>query len=165
MKLDSNVLRGLLVGTVLASLLLAAQGGGNPLREAAWILVGTTLAAVTDGYGSHASTHGDAGAAAYVVGLARSVAHEWSLAIACLPTVVLLGLAALLGWHDDPRNPDGSVTVGYTTIGLNLNVVLLFVWSAIAARRGGRTWPVAALFGLLGGGLGLIIIRIELALG
>ena len=56
------------------------------------------------------------------------------------------------------------MTVGYTTIALNLNVVLLFVWSTIAARRGGRSMPSAVLFGLLGAGLGLLIIRVELAL-
>jgi hypothetical protein len=46
-----------------------------------------------------------------------------------LPTVLLLLSAARFGWHDDRKNPDGSVTVGYTTILLNINVVLLFFWS------------------------------------
>ena len=37
----------------------------------------------------------------YVAGLARNVAHEWSMVVACLPTVLLLMLAAMFGWHDD----------------------------------------------------------------
>ena len=101
MRLDSTALSGFLVGTVVATLLLAAEGGGNPLREAAWILVGATLTALTEGYGSHVSSHADLRAAGYVAGLARNIAHEWSLAGACLPTVLLLALGELFGWHDD----------------------------------------------------------------
>ena len=88
----------------------------------------------------------------------------WSQVAACLPTVLLLLSAALFGWHDDRKNPDGSVTVGWTTVLLNINVVLLFFWSAIAARRGGHSWPQTMPLGLMGFGLGLLIIRIPLAL-
>jgi hypothetical protein len=163
-SVGAKAIKGFLVGTVVATLLLAAQDGGHPLREAGWVFVGTTLTALTEAYGSHVSTHKDVRGVGYVGGLARNTAEVWSQVAACLPTVLLLLSAALFGWHDDRRNPDGSVTVGYTTILLNINVVLLFVWSATAARRGGHSWPQTVLLGLVGFGLGLLIIRIELAL-
>ena len=56
------------------------------------------------------------------------------------------------------------MTVGYTTILLNINVVLLFFWSAFAARQGGHSVPQTALLGVVGFGMGLLVIRIELAL-
>ncbi len=164
MSMDAKSIKGFLVGTVVATLLLAAQDGGHPLREAGWVFVGTALTALTEAYGAHISRHRDEGGPGYVGGLARNIAEVWSQIAACLPTVLLLLAAALFGWHDDRRNLDGSVTVGYTTVLLNINVVLLFVWSAVAARRGGHSWPQTALLGLVGFGLGLLIIRIELAL-
>jgi hypothetical protein len=164
LNMGPKAVKGFLVGTVVATLLLAAQDGGHPLREAGWVFVGTTLTALTEAYGAHISRHRDQGGPGYVGGLARNVAEVWSEIAACLPTVVLLLAAAVFGWHDDHRNPDGTGSVGYTTVLLNINVVLLFVWSAVAARRGGHSWPQTVLLGLVGFGLGLLIIRIELAL-
>jgi len=164
MSRDNTVLRGLLLGTVVTTLLLVAEGGGAPLREAAWILVGATATMVTDAYASHVSSHNNIGVGRYVAGLARNVAHEWAMVVACLPTVVLLMLAALFGWHDDRENPDGSVTIGYTTIGANLNVVLLFIWGAIASWRNRVSLPWAVLFGFANAALGLLIVTVELAL-
>src|ERR1700694_2909452 len=164
MRRDNTVLRGLLVGTVVTTLLLVAEGGGAPLREAAWILVGVTATMVTDAYASHVSSHNKTGLRGYVAGLVRNVAHEWSMVVACLPTVLLLMLAAMFGWHDDRENPDGSVTIGYTTIGGNLNVGLLFIWGAIAAWRNRVSLPWAVLFGFANAALGLLIVTVELAL-
>jgi hypothetical protein len=163
--LGGSALKGLLVGTVVTTLLLAAQESGAPLREAAWVLVGVTLTMVTEAYGSHLPTHDDNRVRGYVAGFARSIARESPLVLASLPTVLLLVLAATFGWQDDRRNPDGTVTVGYTTIGLNLNVVLLFILGIIAARRGrfSRRWTL--LFALMNAGLGLLIVTIELKLG
>ena len=163
--LSGSALKGLLVGTVVTTLLLAAEEGARPMREAVWVLVGVTLTTVTEAYGSHLPTHADNRVWGYVAGLARAIAHESPQMLACLPTLTLLLLAAKLGWQDDRRNPDGTVTVGYTTIILNLNVVMLFILGFIAARRGrlSRWWTL--LFGLLNAGLGWLIITIELNLG
>jgi hypothetical protein len=81
-----------------------------------------------------------------------------------LPTVVILVFAAIFHWNHDHRNADGSVTAGYETIGLNVNVVLLFVFSILAAYRNGSSWRGTLLFALMNAGLGWIIVTIELAL-
>jgi hypothetical protein len=67
---------------------------------------------VDEAYGSHVSSHKDLRGAGCVGGPARNSAEMWSQVAACLPTVLLLLSAALFGWHDDRKNPDGSVTVG-----------------------------------------------------
>ena len=161
--MSGHALTRLLVGTVVTTLLLAAEEGGGPLRQARWVFVGVTLIMVTEAYGFHLPTHADSRVRGYVTGLARGIAHESPLVLACLPTVVLLLLAATFGWQDDRRNPDGTVTLGYTTIVLNVNVVLVFILGFIAARRGrfSRRWTL--LFGLVNAGLGWLIVAIELS--
>jgi hypothetical protein len=59
MSMGAKAIKGCLVGTVVATLLLAAQDGGHPLWEAGWVFVGTTLTALTEAYGSHVSSHRD----------------------------------------------------------------------------------------------------------
>ena len=73
-------------------------------------------------------------------------------------------LAAIFHWNHDHRNPDGGVSVGYETIALNINVVLLFVFGILAAHRGGSSLRPTILFGLINAGLGLLIVTIELEL-
>ena len=80
------------------------------------------------------------------------------------PTVLILILAGVFDWNHDHRNPDGSVTVGYETIGLNVNVVLLFVFGILAAYRSGSSWRGTILFALMNATLGWIIVTVELAL-
>jgi hypothetical protein len=70
----------------------------------------------------------------------------------------------MLRWNHDHRNPDGTVTVGYETIGLNVNVVLLFIFSILAAYRSGSSWRGTILFALMNAGLGWLIVTVELAL-
>jgi hypothetical protein len=84
--------------------------------------------------------------------------------IASLPTVLLLVLAAILHWNHDHRNPDGSVTVGYETIVLNINVVLLFIFGILAAHRSGSSMRGPMLFGLINATLGWLIVTAELQL-
>jgi hypothetical protein len=83
---------------------------------------------------------------------------------ASFPTVVLLVFAAIFHWNRDHRNPDGSVVVGYETIALNINVVLLFIFAILAARRGGSSIRGTILFGLMNAALGWLIVTVELAL-
>ena len=106
MSLGTRALKGFLVGTVVATLLLAAQSGGNPLRDAAWILVGTILTALTEAYGTHVSSHNNLRGAGYRSGLARNIAQVWSEVVACLPTV---------GCSRWPHYSVGTMTEGILT--------------------------------------------------
>jgi hypothetical protein len=56
------------------------------------------------------------------------------------------------------------VVVGYETIALNINVVLLFIFAILAARRGGSSIRGTILFGLMNAALGWLIVTVELAL-
>jgi hypothetical protein len=163
-RLDSTSLAAFLAGTVLTTLLLAAQSGGKPLHEAEWILIGAVLSMLTRGYGLFVSGHEAEGGGRYLTGLARTTARGWPVVAACLPTVLLLLLAALFGWPDDHENPDGSVVIGYTTFGLNLNVLLLFFWGVVSARRAGisRGWTV--VLGIANAALGLLIVTVNIQL-
>ena len=78
--------------------------------------------------------------------------------------MLILILAGVFHWNHDHPNPDGSVTVGYETIGLNVNVVLLFVFGMLAAYRSGSSWRGTILFALMNAALGWIIVSVELAL-
>jgi hypothetical protein len=51
--LDDSALRRLIKGTLMATLLLAAQEGGKPMNEAAWVLVGAIVTTAVDAYATH----------------------------------------------------------------------------------------------------------------
>jgi len=162
--LGAGALKRLLVGTVLATLLLGAQEGGKPWHAACWVIVGAVLATLTEAYGTHLSTHRDERVRDYLKGLARSIVYESIFIVAALPTVVFLVLAAAFRWRDDHQNPNGSWSAGYTTIGLNMNVVLLFILGVVAARRGGFGLRWVLLFGVFNACLGLAIVNVDLEL-
>jgi hypothetical protein len=164
MRVSDNALRKLIKGTFLATLLLAAQEGGKPLNEATWILVGAVLTTVVDAYATHMSGRHEGGVAAYFGSLYRGVVGDLPRIIGALPTVLLLVLASILHWKHDHWNPDGSVTVGYETIALNVNVVLLFIFSILAAYRSGASARGTIVFALMNAALGWIIVTVELAL-
>jgi hypothetical protein len=162
-RLASTTLAAFLAGTTATTLLLAVQRGGDPMRAAAWILIGVALTALTRGYGLFVSSHEDEGGGRYIAGLARNLAGGWPIVVASLPTVVLLVLAAVFHWPDDREEPD-RITIGYTTIALNLNVLLLFFWGVVSARRSGLSRPWRVLVGLANAVLGLLVITVNLAL-
>jgi hypothetical protein len=135
-----------------------------PLNEATWIFVGAVLTTVVDAYATHMSGRHEGGVSAYFGSLYRGVVNDLARIIGALPTVVILILAGVFHWNHDHRNPDGSVTVGYETIGLNVNVVLLFLFGILAAYRSGSSWRGTILFALMNAGLGWLIIAIELEL-
>ena len=56
------------------------------------------------------------------------------------------------------------MVVGYETVVLNVNVVLLFLYAILAARRSGSTVRGTILFGLMNAFLGWLIVTVELAL-
>ncbi|OBB76358.1 hypothetical protein A5759_06050 [Mycobacterium sp. 852014-52144_SCH5372336] len=163
-RLESSTLAAFLTGTIMTTLLLAAQAGGNPLQEIAWILLGVGLSLLTRAYGLHVSSHEEAGGAQYIAAFLRNVASGWPVVAAALPTLAVLLLAAAFDWPDDWEHPDGGVTIGYTTVALNLNVVLLFFWGVIAARQArlSRTWTV--VIGFLNAGMGWLVVAVNLAL-
>ena len=164
MRVTDNTLKKLIKGTFLATLLLAAMEGGKPLNEATWIFVGAILTTVVDAYATHMSGMHEGGVSAYVGGLYRGFVGDLPRVIGALPTVVLLIVAWMLHSKHDHWNADGSVTVGYETIVLNINVVLLVVFSILAAYRSGASWRGTILFALMNAGLGWLIVTIELAL-
>ena len=106
----------------------------------------------------------EGGAAAYFGSLHRGVVGDLPRIIGSLPTVLLLVLASILHLKHDHRNPDGSVTVGYETIALNVNVVLLFIFSILAAYRSGASARGTIVFARMNAALGWIIVTVELAL-
>src|ERR1700749_2858165 len=91
MWLSENTLKKLIKGTFLATLLLAAQEGGRPFHEAAWILIGATLTTVVDAYATHLShrSYGDFRAYAQSVGgpRGRLAAHLRHLPHGVVPGV------------------------------------------------------------------------------
>jgi len=164
MRLSENALKKLIKGTFLATLLLAAMEGGKPLNEAIWIFVGAVLTTVVDAYATHMSGRHEGGVPAYFGSLYRGVLGDLPRVIGALPTVLFLIFAWIFQWHHDHWNPDGSVSVGYETVVLNINVVLLFVVSILAAYRSGASWRGTVLFALMNAALGWIIVTVELAL-
>jgi hypothetical protein len=138
--------------------------GGKPLNEAIWIFVGAVLTTVVDAYATHMSGRHEGGVPAYFGSLYRGVLGDLPRVIGALPTVLFLIFAWIFQWHHDHWNPDGSVSVGYETVVLNINVVLLFVVSILAAYRSGASWRGTVLFALMNAALGWIIVTVELAL-
>lgn len=164
MRVSDSALKKLIKGTFLATLLLAAMEGGRPLNEATWIFVGAVLTTVVDAYATHMSGRHEGGMSAYFGSFYRGIVGDLARVIGSLPTVVLLLVAWMLHWKHDHRNPDGSVTVGYETIVLNVNVVLLFIFSILAAYRSGASWRGTVLFALMNAALGWLIVTLELAI-
>jgi hypothetical protein len=159
-----DVLKKLIKGTLLATILLAAQEGGRPLNEAVWILGGAAFVTFVDAYANQIPGRYESGVWGYLRSLIGGLVADSPRTIASLPTVLILVLAAIFRWNHDQQHPDGSVTVGYETVGLNVNVVLLFVFAILAAHRGGSSIRGTILFGLINAGLGYLIVKLELAL-
>ncbi len=164
MRLDSTALAGFIAGTILTLLLLCAQSSGDPMHTALWIVLSAALSMLTSGYGMFVASHEDEGGARYVAGFVRRVGRGWPILVASLPTVLLLALAAAFGWPDDHEDPGGRVTIGYTTIVGNLNVLLLFFWGALSARRGGLSGPWTVLVGIGNAVLGALVVTANIAL-
>ncbi|MEU1115053.1 MULTISPECIES: hypothetical protein [unclassified Streptomyces] len=138
-------------GTVLASALLAAlQAEGTrytPYYDAAWVSVTAGTAALAHGYAHHMSTHRPGSGIHRWRQLARALADEWPVIVACWPTVLLLVLAGAFGWPEPP--------VTYT--GLLLNAGLLLGWGTFAALRVGYRRRSAVLIGAADAAIGLAI--------
>ncbi|MEV5873646.1 hypothetical protein AB0L75_05310 [Streptomyces sp. NPDC052101] len=74
--------------------------------------------------------------------------HEWPLAVATVPTLVL-PVGAAWGWWPSP---------GIEYVAFAVNVVLLIAWGLLAARAAGRTWNSALKIGTVDALLGLAVV-------
>lgn len=165
MRLQVNDLYGGVVGTVLASVMLAVvPADRSPGYAAQWIVVGVAIAAITRSYGQHVSTHQAESASGFWADLGRSMLTGIPLIVACVPTLIVLLLAHVAGWSDDVVHPDGSVTPGYTTLATGLNAVILFGWGVVAARVGGYSRWGACGVGIVNTTLGLVIVVVNILL-
>jgi RsiW-degrading membrane proteinase PrsW (M82 family) len=162
MRWPTDALKKSIKGIFLATLLLAAQENGKPLNEAAWIVLGAILVTVVDAYAFHISNRHDGGVRAYVRNLFGGVMQDLPRVVGTLPTVLFLLLAAMFHWRPEHRNPDGSVTAGYDTVGLYINVVLLLIVGTLAAYRSGSSVRGIILIGLFNATLGLLIVAVEI---
>jgi hypothetical protein len=164
MRLSDHALRELTEGTLLATILLGAQEGGRPLNEASWILLGVALTTLADAYATHLSDRGHDDVRAYVGSIWLGIVENSPRTIASFPAVVLLMCAWVFHWGGDHRSPDGTAVAGYETLVLNVNVVLLFVFGFLAARRSGASVRGTIVFGLMNAALGWLIVTVELAI-
>ena len=163
-KLDTNTIYGWVVGTVLASVVLAAiPPGQSPSYVGSWVLISVVAAAVTRSYGQHVSTHHVDSPATFWQDLRRSMLTGIPMVVACIPTLLVLAAAAAAHWSDDTFTSDGTlVSVGYTTGALAVNAAVLFFLGAIAAYKSGyRKWRLCGI-GLANTTIGLAVASLNL---
>lgn len=144
------VLFGGVYGAVLACTLVAALSEyGHSSRQdrrydAAWLLVAAFASALAHGYAHYVA---DRGPRRRLHAL-RTLADEWPLVVAVLPTVVVLAGAGW-GWW-----PAGEVEYPAFV----LNIALLFGLGLVTARWSGRSWVRSALVGLADALLGVVVV-------
>lgn len=144
------LLFGGVYGAVLASSMVAAlsQHGhtsqSSRRYDAAWLLVTAFASALAHGYAHYIAERG-----AHRRGDAlRTLAEEWPLVVAVLPTVLILAGA---GWGWWPAS-------GVEYAAFVLNIALLFVLGLVTARWSRRPWAVAVLIGAVDALLGVIVV-------
>ncbi|MEU0026628.1 hypothetical protein [Streptomyces sp. NPDC006335] len=144
------VLFGGVYGSVLAcSMVAALTQYGHTSRDsrrydAAWLLVTALASALAHGYAHYIAERaphrrGDA---------LRSLADEWPLVTAVLPTVALLAGA---GWGWWPAN-------GVEYPAFVLNITLLFTLGLVTARWSRRPWLTAVAVGVVDAMLGVVVV-------
>jgi hypothetical protein len=144
------VLFGGVYGAVLACSMVAAptQYGhtsrGSRRYDALWLLVTAFASALAHGY-AHYIAERTPNRRRDVL---RTLAGEWPLVTAVLPTVLILAGAGW-GWW-------GAKGVEYPAS--TLNIALLFVLGLATARRSRRPWTAAVLIGLGDALLGVIVV-------
>ncbi|MDH6515053.1 hypothetical protein M2163_007971 [Streptomyces sp. SAI-135] len=144
------VLFGGVYGSVLACSMVAAltQYGhtsrGSRRYDAVWLLVTALASALAHGYAHYIAERaphrrGDA---------LRTLADEWPLVAAVLPTVALLAGA---GWGWWPAN-------GVEYPAFVLNIALLFTLGLVTSRRSHRPWRTAVVVGAVDAMLGAVVV-------
>ena len=144
------VLFGGVYGSVLAcSMVAALTQYGHTSRDsrrydAAWLLVTALASALAHGYAHYIAERaphrrGDA---------LHTLAEEWPLVAAVLPTVALLAGA---GWGWWPAN-------GVEYAAFTLNITLLFTLGLVTARWSHRSWLTAVTIGMVDAMLGAVVV-------
>lgn len=144
------VLFGGVYGSVLAcSMVAALTQYGHTSRDsrrydALWLLVTALASALAHGYAHYIAERAphrrwDA---------LRTLADEWPLVAAVLPTVALLAGA---GWGWWPAN-------GVEYAAFVLNITLLFALGLVTARWSHRSWSVAVATGVVDAMLGVVVV-------
>lgn len=145
-----SVLFGGVYGSVLACSMVAALSQyGHASRasrryDALWLLVTALASALAHSYAhfiAEREPHRRWDAL-------RTLAEEWPLVTAALPTCLLLAGA---GWGWWP-----SKGVEYPAFALN--IVLLFTLGLTTARRSRRSWPAGVRIGLMDALLGVVVV-------
>ncbi|MFJ5779199.1 hypothetical protein [Streptomyces sp. NPDC093094] len=144
------VLFGGVYGAVLASSMVAAltryghSSRGDRRYDALWLVVTALASALAHGYAHYIAERGPHRR----WDVLRSLAAEWPLVAAVLPTVAVLAGA---GWGWWPARD-----VEYPAF--TLNVVLLFTLGLVTARSARRPWGAAVLIGVVDALLGLVVV-------
>lgn len=144
------ILFGGVYGAVLASSMVAAltQYGHNSAHsrryDALWLIVTALASALAHGYAHYIAERGPHRR----WDVLRTLADEWPLVTAVLPTVLILAGA---GWGWWP-----PTDVEYPAFALN--IVLLFALGLVTARRSRRPWSTAVTIGLVDALLGVVVV-------
>lgn len=144
------ILFGGVYGSVLASSMVAAlsqyghTSAAGRRYDALWVLVTACASALAHGYAHYIAER----APHQRWDALRTVADEWPLVTAVLPTVFLLAGA---GWGWWPAK-------GVEYPAFVLNIVILFGLGLVTARWSARSWPAAVLIGMLDALLGVIVV-------
>ncbi|WP_317446538.1 hypothetical protein [Streptomyces collinus] len=144
------VLFGGVYGAVLASSLVAAltqyghTSAASRRYDALWLLVTAFASALAHGYAHYIAER----TPQHRWEVFRSLADEWPLITAVLPTVFLLAGAGWGWWRPN----------GIEYIAFGMNIAILFGLGLFTARGSGRGWVPAVLIGLMDAALGLIVV-------
>jgi len=144
------VLFGGVYGAVLACSMVAAltqyghTSAASRRYDALWLVVTAFASALAHGYAHYIAERGPHRR----WDVLRSLAEEWPLVTAVLPTVFLLAGA---GWGWWP--PKGVEYPAFV-----LNIVILFGLGLVTARWSARSWFAAVLIGMVDALLGLIVV-------
>ena len=161
--LSDNDIYGAVIGTVFASVTLAAIPlGQSPGYAAVWVVTSVAIAALTRSYGQHVSAHRVGTSTGFWKDFRSFMLTGVPMVLASVPTLMALVIAHLTGWSDDTLRADGSLSIGYTSITLMMNAVLLFGWGVVAGRISGYSRWGSCAVGLCNTGLGAAVIVINL---
>lgn len=144
------ILFGGVYGSVLAcSMVAALTQYGHTSRDsrrydAAWLLVTALASALAHGYAHYIAER----TPHRRWDVLRTLADEWPLVAAVLPTAVLLAGA---GWGWWPAN-------GVEYPAFALNITLLFTLGLVTARWAHRSWLAAVTIGVVDAMLGVVVV-------